>query len=89
MPGTAPRIATTPTASDLYALHGGRDRLLTVREAADQLRVGTWAIYHLCEIGELPHVRIIDSIRIRPADLTAFAAARQVTKPRKGRSVPT
>ena len=76
--GTTPRIATTPTTADLYALQGGRDRILTVREAAKLLRVGTWAIYHLCEVGELPHIRIIDSIRIRPTDLAAFAASRRV-----------
>jgi hypothetical protein len=58
-------------------------------EAADQLRVGTWAIYHHCETGDLPHVRIIDSIRIRPADLEAFAAARRVTGPRKRASTQT
>ena len=77
-PGTAPRCATSPTTTDLQALHGGRDRLLTVREAADQLHLGTWAIYRFCETGELPHIRIIDSIRIRPADLAAFTAARRV-----------
>jgi hypothetical protein len=76
-PGTAPRSATTPTTADLYALYGGRDRLLTTRDAADQLRVGTWAVYHFCETGELPHVRIIDSIRIRPADLAVFLAVRR------------
>lgn len=56
---------------------------MTVREAADQLRVGTWANYHHCETGALPHIRIIDSIRIRPSDLEAFAAARRVTASRK------
>ncbi len=53
-------MATTPTTADLYALHGGRERLLTVREAANQLGVGTWTIYRLCETGELAHVGIID-----------------------------
>jgi excisionase family DNA binding protein len=67
--------------NDLYALHGGRDRLLTVREAADRLRVGTWAVYRLCQTGELPHVRIIDSIRLRPADLAAFVAASREPDP--------
>jgi hypothetical protein len=28
-------------------------------------------VYRLCKKGELPHVRIIDSIPIRPADLAA------------------
>jgi hypothetical protein len=29
-------------------------------------------VYELCEAGELPHVRITDSIRVRPGDLAAF-----------------
>jgi len=74
LPGAAPRIATTPTTADPWALHGGKGRLLTAQEAADKLRVGCWASYRLYKSGELQHVRIIDSIRIRPADLAAFAA---------------
>jgi len=62
---------------------------MTVTEAAERLRVGTWAIYHFCETGELPHIRIVASIRIRPADLAAFVAARRrtagrATRPRAG-----
>jgi excisionase family DNA binding protein len=74
LPGTAPRIATTPTTVDLYAYHGGKGQLLTVKEAADRLKIGTWAIYRLCKNGDLAHVRIVDSIRIRPADLAVFVA---------------
>jgi excisionase family DNA binding protein len=48
-----------------------------VREAADKLQVATFAIYRLCKSGELPHVRIIETIRIRPVDLDAFVAARR------------
>jgi excisionase family DNA binding protein len=88
-PGTAPRVATTPTTADLHALHGGRDRLLTVREAADQLRIGAWAIYRFCETRELSHIRITESIRIRPADLAAFAEVRRVVAGRKRPSGPT
>lgn len=86
LPGAAPRIATTPTTADLWALHGGKGRLLTAREAADKLRVGCWASYQPCKSGELQHVRIIDSIRIRPADLAAFAA--QHRRARRPPSMP-
>jgi excisionase family DNA binding protein len=58
------------------ALHGGRDRLLRVAEVADRLAIGAWAVYRLCEDGELRHVRITNSIRVRPRDLEAFMAAR-------------
>jgi hypothetical protein len=43
-------------------LYGGRGRLLTVREVADQLGVCTATVYRLSEIGDLPHVRITASI---------------------------
>jgi len=53
----------------------GRDRLLTVKEVAQQLGVCAATVYRLCDRGELPHVRVVYSIRIRPADLAAFLEA--------------
>ena len=55
---------------------GGRNRLLRVTEVAEMLGVGAWRIYQVCETGELPHVRINNSIRVRPADVEAFIASR-------------
>jgi excisionase family DNA binding protein len=43
---------------------------------AQRLRFCTETVYRLCRKGELPHVRIVDSVRIRPADLAAFVATR-------------
>jgi excisionase family DNA binding protein len=77
-PGSAPPVATTPTAADLAVLHGGRGRLLRVGEVAEQLGVCAATVYRLCERGELPHVRIINSIRIRPDDLKDFISGRCV-----------
>ena len=71
-PNTAPACATTPMLADLGVLYGGRGRLLRVAEVADQLGVSTATVYGLCAAGELPHVRIVDSIRVRPSDLAAF-----------------
>jgi excisionase family DNA binding protein len=59
---------------------GGRDRLLRVAEVAEQLAIGAWAVYKLCEDGDLPHVRITNSIRVRPKDLEEFVAARRVAR---------
>ena len=73
-PNTAPAWATTPTLADLGVLYGGRDRLLTVGEAAEYLGVCHAVVYRLCAGAELRHVRIVHSIRIRPADLAAFVA---------------
>jgi excisionase family DNA binding protein len=70
-PGTAPCVRTTPTTHGLVAYWGGRNRLLRVRGVAEQLGVCNATVYRLVESDELPHVRIVNSIRIRPADLIA------------------
>jgi hypothetical protein len=38
--------------------------------------VNTATIYNVCARGELPHVRILNAIRIAPDDLAAFMRAR-------------
>ncbi len=63
---------TTPTAADLRALDGGRNRLLTVRDVARMLGVCDATVYKLCERGDLPHVRIVNSIWIRQVDVKAL-----------------
>jgi hypothetical protein len=35
-------------------------------------------VYGLCAQGALPHIRILNAIRIAPADLEAFIVARRV-----------
>jgi len=64
-------------AARLEVLTGGGDRLLSVRQAAEQLGLCTATIYGLCADGALPHIRILNAIRIAPVDLTAFIAARR------------
>ncbi len=44
-------------------------RLLTVGEVAHLLGVCRATAYRLVEIGKLPHLRIVNSIRIRSEDL--------------------
>src|SRR5262249_55631357 len=47
--------------------------LLTVREVAAVLHVCRDTVYRpLCANGQLPHVRILNAIRIAPADLDDF-----------------
>jgi excisionase family DNA binding protein len=58
-----------------------------VAEVAEQLAVGAWAVYKLCEDGDLPHVRINNSIRLRPADLAGFIAAYR--KPKRRQKEPS
>jgi len=50
--------------------------LLSVREVAAQLGVCTATVYRLFDRGELPHVRILDSLRVAPDDLRGFIEAR-------------
>ena len=88
-PGTAPKVATTPTTGDLAALHGGRDRLLRIADIAERLGVCAAIVYRLCERGELPHVRIVNSIRVRRTDLDAFLAGRETAAPNVGRRRPS
>ena len=44
-------------------------RLLTVGEVAALLEVSKATAYRLVELGKVPHVRIMNSIRIRSEDL--------------------
>jgi excisionase family DNA binding protein len=70
VPGVSPR---------LIALRGGAENLLSVRDVTEQLGVSTATVYGLVERGELPHVRVSNSIRIAPADLAAFISRRRTT----------
>ncbi|TMA15353.1 MAG: helix-turn-helix domain-containing protein [Deltaproteobacteria bacterium] len=51
---------------------GVQGALLSVAAVARQIGVCTATIYRLCARGELPHVRLLNAIRIVPEDLAAF-----------------
>ena len=46
--------------------------MLRVADVAERLGVWAATVYRLCETGALPHVRVVNSIRVRPEDLRAF-----------------
>jgi excisionase family DNA binding protein len=54
--------------------------LLNVKEVARQLGVCTRTVYELCTGGALPHIRILNAIRIAPADLRKFVAAKRARR---------
>lgn len=59
-------------------MDGGRDLLLTVRQVAERLGVSAATVYVLVARGELAHVRVSNAIRVAPADLEAFIAAKTI-----------
>ncbi len=79
----------------LAVLYGGRGQPLRVSEVAKKLGVCNATAYRLCESGALPHVRVVNSIRVRPRDLAEYlAGARSLgiaefVDPRSHRSSPS
>jgi excisionase family DNA binding protein len=54
------------------------DRLLTVAEVADTMRVSNMTIYRLIKSGDLPALRVGKNYRIRHSDVERFLAERSV-----------
>jgi excisionase family DNA binding protein len=52
------------------------EQLLTVRQVAQLLGVCTATVYKWAATGVLPHVRVVNVVRVRPEDLTTFIAER-------------
>ena len=48
--------------------------LLTAKEVANRLRVCTATIYKLCASGALPHVRVLNAVRVDLEELNGFLA---------------
>ena len=93
MPGVAPvrQIFAAPLLQGPRALGvldcrrgGGTAALLTVRDVAAQLGVCTATVYQLVGEGQLPHVRVLNAIRVAPRDLAAFVEGQR----RAGRGGP-
>jgi len=52
--------------------------LLDANEVATRLGVCRDTVYELCKRGELRHVRVLNAIRVHPADLAAFLSDRRL-----------
>jgi excisionase family DNA binding protein len=57
----------------------GDDRLWTVAEVAEHMRVSNMTIYRLIKAGELPAIRVGKNYRIRGGDLAAYLEAASTT----------
>lgn len=53
----------------------GDDRLLTVAEVADHMRVSNMTVYRLIKGGTLPAIRVGKNYRIRAQDLVNYLDA--------------
>lgn len=53
----------------------GEDRLWTVAEVAQQMRVSNMTVYRLIKSGALPALRVGKNYRIRGKDLAAYLEA--------------
>jgi excisionase family DNA binding protein len=69
--GNAPRAADSVQGVAVLP-----DKLLTVAAVAAQLGVCRATVYAMAERGDLPHVRIGNTVRIAPADLAALIGSR-------------
>lgn len=56
----------------------GAERLLTVAEVADSLRVSNMTVYRLIKRGQLGAIRVGKNYRIRQRDLDAYLNAGSV-----------
>jgi excisionase family DNA binding protein len=71
--------------TDSEVLRSGRS-LLSVRQVAKLLGVCPATVYMLCDRRELPHLRVLNAIRVDPRDLKEFMArARETSSARHRR----
>jgi excisionase family DNA binding protein len=54
------------------------DRLLTVAEVAETMRVSNMTVYRLIKNGDLPALRVGKNYRIREFDVNAYLSDRSV-----------
>ncbi|MFB3737405.1 MAG: helix-turn-helix domain-containing protein [Candidatus Velamenicoccus archaeovorus] len=54
------------------------DRLLTVAEVCQAMRVSSMTVYRLIKSGELPAIRLGRSYRVRESDVDRYLAERSV-----------
>jgi excisionase family DNA binding protein len=69
------RISCAPVVRGRRPLLTVTKNLMTVKAVAERLGVCTATVYKLCERGRLPHVRVVNAIRIAADALDLFIAS--------------
>ena len=64
--------SATPLLRDERAGASDAGPLLTVRDVARRLGVSTATVYKLCASGQLPHVRVLNVLRVATSAVRAF-----------------
>ncbi|MGA7740833.1 MAG: helix-turn-helix domain-containing protein [Polyangia bacterium] len=72
VPGGRGERAEHTTSPTLRLLQANQVSLLTAKEVAARLRVCTATVYKLCASGALPHVRVLNAVRVVKQDLEKF-----------------
>ena len=54
-------------------------QLLTVRQAAERLNISTASLYKLCAQNQVAHVRVGNTIRFNPADVSILVGVKRTT----------
>ena len=55
------------------------EQLLTVRQAAERLNISTASLYKLCAQNQVAHVRVGNTIRFNPADVSILVGVKRTT----------
>jgi excisionase family DNA binding protein len=78
-----PLLRKQASKSRVRSVALARPALLTVAEVAAELRVSKATVYGLVEQGQLPHKRVLNSIRIAATDFEDFLSGRSTGSPAK------
>jgi len=64
-----PAAAATLVLAEVIGGKPEEGDMLTVKQAAKRLGVGTNKVYQMCDDGQLKHTRVGNRVRIKPEDL--------------------
>lgn len=75
---TGPRLPVGGESAVMSRSSVSGERLLTVGEVAEMMRVSNMTVYRLIKAGDLPAIRVGKNYRIRSRDVDAYLSGRAV-----------